>query len=94
MRSVKVSVIVPSLNAMPYIKQCLDSIRIQTLTELEILCVDAGSEDGTLAVINEYAVMDNRIRLIKSDQKSYGYQVNHGIEAARGEYVGIVEPDD
>ncbi len=94
MQKVKVSVIVPSLNAMPYIKQCLDSIRIQTLTELEILCVDAGSEDGTLAVINEYAVMDNRIRLIRSDQKSYGYQVNHGIEAARGEYVGIVEPDD
>lgn len=94
MQSIKVSVIVPSLNAMPYIRQCLESIRIQTLPELEILCVDAGSKDGTLAVIEEYACLDNRIRLLRADQKSYGYQINQGIAAAKGEYVGIVEPDD
>ncbi len=94
MGSIKVSVIIPSLNAAPFIKQCLDSVRIQTLPELEILCVDAGSTDGTAAIINEYAGLDNRIRLIKSDKKSYGYQVNQGIDAAKGEYIGIVEPDD
>lgn len=91
---IKVSIIIPSLNAGAYIRQCLDSVRIQTLSELEILCVDAGSTDETLAVIKKYADLDNRIRLIKSDRKSYGYQLNQGIDAARGEYIGIVEPDD
>lgn len=94
MGNIKVSIIIPSLNAEPYIRQCLDSVRIQTLSELEIVCVDAGSTDGTHAVIKEYADLDNRIQLIKSDRKSYGYQLNQGIDAAKGEYVGIVEPDD
>lgn len=91
---IKISIIIPSLNAAPYIRQCLDSIRVQTLAEMEILCVDAGSTDGTLAILKEYMELDNRIRYIVSDQKSYGYQMNLGIDRAQGEYIGIVEPDD
>lgn len=94
MGGIKVSIIVPSLNAEAYIEQCLDSIRIQTLPELEILCVDAGSTDGTVDILKEYAAMDNRIHYLSSGQKSYGYQMNLGIDAAMGEYIGIVEPDD
>lgn len=91
---IKVSVIIPSLNAEPYIRQCLDSVRTQTLAEIEILCVDAGSTDQTAVIIQEYAALDNRIRYRKSPRQSYGYQVNLGMDAARGEYIGIVEPDD
>lgn len=91
---IKVSVIIPSLNAALYIRQCLDSVRTQTLQEIEILCVDAGSTDGTEAILKEYAASDNRIRYLTAGQQSYGYQMNLGIEAARGEYIGIVEPDD
>lgn len=94
MSKIKVSIIVPSLNAAAYIEQCLDSIRMQTLPELEVLCVDAGSTDGTVDILEEYAAMDNRIHYLKSGQKSYGYQMNLGIDAAVGEYIGIVEPDD
>lgn len=94
MSKIKVSIIIPSLNAAAYIGQCLDSIRIQTLQELEILCVDADSTDGTVDIVKEYAAMDNRIHYLKSGQKSYGYQMNLGIDAAVGEYIGIVEPDD
>lgn len=90
----KVSIIIPSFNAVPYIRQCLDSVRAQTLPEIEILCVDAGSTDGTVDVIEEYAVLDGRVRYLTSEQKSYGYQMNLGIDAAKGEYIGIVEPDD
>lgn len=91
---VYVSVILPSLNAAQYIRECLESVMNQTLKEIEILCVDAGSTDGTLEILEEYALTDKRIHIIKSDRKSYGYQLNLGLEEARGQYIGIVETDD
>lgn len=90
----KVSVVMPSLNVRPYIEECMDSVIRQTLKDIEILCVDAGSTDGTLEVLRGYAERDSRVRVIVSDRKSYGYQMNLGIEAAAGEYLGIVETDD
>jgi len=93
-KKIKVSVILPSLNVKRYIEECIKSVMNQTLKEIEILCVDAGSNDGTLEVLREYASIDNRIRIIGSDLKSYGHQVNLGINEALGEYIGIVETDD
>lgn len=90
----KVSVIMPSLNVAQYIKECMDSVVNQTLKDIEIICVDAGSTDGTLEILKEYVENDERIRIINSDKKSYGYQMNLGIASANGEYVGIVETDD
>lgn len=91
---IKVSVIMPSLNVAGYIGQCLESVRNQTLKDMEILCVDAGSDDGTMDVLEKAAAEDARIRIIRSDKKSYGYQMNLGIDAAQGEYIGILETDD
>ena len=90
----KVSVILPSLNAADSIEKCLQSILNQTLKEIEILCVDAGSTDGTCELLEKYAEADPRIRIVHSEQKSYGYQVNLGIELSQGKYIGIVESDD
>ncbi len=90
----KVSVIMPSLNVAPYIRECIESVIAQTLKDIEIICVDAGSDDGTLEILREYAAKDPRIRIIVSGKKSYGHQINIGIESARGEYIGIVETDD
>ncbi|MCI8466436.1 MAG: glycosyltransferase [Lachnospiraceae bacterium] len=90
----KISIIMPSLNVVSYIRECMESVICQTLEEIEVLCVDAGSTDGTWEVLEEYARKDRRIRLIKSSKKSYGYQMNRGIEEASGEYIGIVETDD
>ena len=90
----RISVIMPSLNVAFYIRECMDSVIGQTLTDLEILCVDAGSTDGTWEILEEYAEKDSRIRLIRSERKSYGYQMNLGLEEASGEYIGIVETDD
>lgn len=90
----KVTVLMPSLNVVDYIRACLESVLAQTLKDIEILAIDAGSEDGTLQIIEEYASKDKRIRVIRSDHKSYGYQLNLGIALAEGEYVGIVETDD
>ena len=92
--SPKVSVIMPSLNVGAYIRECIESVVNQTLTEIEIICVDAGSTDGTIEILQEYAEKDNRIKIIHSDRRSYGYQMNCGIQSATGEYIGIVETDD
>lgn len=90
----KVSIIIPLLNSMDYLKECLDSVLQQTLPEIEVICVDAGSTDGTIRFIEEYAQSDKRIILLHSDKKSYGHQVNLGIQYAHGEFMAIVESDD
>ena len=84
----------PFLNSIAYLKECMDSVINQSLKEIEIICVDAGSTDGTLDVLNEYAKKDNRIKIISSPKKSYGYQINLGLDNAQGKYFGIVESDD
>lgn len=94
MHAPKVSVIMPSLNVAPYIRECIESAVNQTLTDIEIICVDAGSTDGTLEILQEYAQKDSRVRVILSDIKSYGYQMNLGLDAATGEYIGVLETDD
>ena len=92
--NIKISVIMPSLNVEDYIEQCISSVIKQTLNEIEIICVDAGSTDNTLNILKKYAEKDSRIRIIHSDKKSYGYQVNLGISKAKGEYISIIETDD
>lgn len=91
---IKVSVIMPSLNVAAYIEKALQSVMKQTLQDIEIICIDAGSTDGTLEILEKYEKIDNRICLLRSEKRSYGYQVNMGITYAHGEYIGIVETDD
>ena len=90
----KISVILPSLNVVEFISECIESVVNQTFRDIEIICVDAGSTDGTLEILNDYSLKDSRIKIIYSDKQSYGYQMNLGISQARGEYIGIVETDD
>lgn len=90
----KISIILPSLNVRKYIRQCLDSVINQTIDSYEIICVDAGSTDGTLEIIHDYAESHENIKVIISEKKSYGYQMNIGINEAVGDYIGIVETDD
>ncbi len=92
--SAKISIIMPSLNVVKYIDECIQSVLNQTYTNLEIICVDAGSTDGTVEVLKTYADKDSRVQVVHSDVRSYGYQMNLGISHATGEYIGIVETDD
>ncbi len=94
MEKVAVSIIMPSLNVVQYIEECISSAVNQTLKEIEIICIDAGSDDGTLDILKKYGKQDNRIVLVNSEVKSYGAQVNKGIEMAKGEYIAILETDD
>ena len=90
----KVTVLMPSYNVFDYIEQSVRSVMAQTLKDIEILCIDAGSGDGTEEVLLKLSKDDPRIRVITSDVKSYGHQMNLGIREAKGEYIGIVETDD
>ena len=90
----KVSVIVPIYGVEKYLRQCVDSILAQTLKEIEVILVDDGSPDGCPAIVDEYAAKDSRVIAVHQENGGYGRAVNHGIELAKGEYIGIVESDD
>lgn len=94
MSQVKVSVIIPVYNVEKYLAQCMDSVVNQTLKDIEIICINDGSTDNSLSILEEYAQKDNRIKLINKANSGYGNSMNLGIEQAKGEYIGIVEPDD
>ena len=81
----KVSVVIPIYNAEKYLRQCLDSIISQTLCEIEIICVNDGSTDGSLTIIEEYAAKDDRIKVISKPNAGYGHSMNMGLDAATGE---------
>ena len=90
----KVSIIVPVCNVEQYLSTCLDSILAQTLEDIEVICVDDGSSDQSPAILDEYTKRDSRMRVIHKDNRGYGHSMNVGIDAASGEYIGIVESDD
>lgn len=90
----KVSVIVPVYNGETYLKQCLDSIRRQTLKDIEIICIDDGSTDGTAEILAEYAAHDARFKVITQENRHIGAARNTGMAAAKGEYIGFVDADD
>lgn len=92
--AIKVSVIVPVYNVEKYLYDALDSLINQSLKDIEIICVNDGSTDGSLAIIKSFAARDKRIKVIDGSNHGYGYAMNCGIDAAQGEYIGILEPDD
>ncbi len=91
----KISVIVPVYNVAPYLARCLDSLRNQTLQDIEIICIDDKSTDISLEILREYARKDTRIHVI-AKKKNSGVSAarNAGIDAAHGEYIGFVDSDD
>ena len=91
---IKISVIVPVYNAERYLAQCLDSVLAQTLEEIEILCVDDGSTDGSGEILDRYSQRDKRMKVVHKENGGYGSAMNVGLDAAVGEYIGIVESDD
>ena len=90
----KVSIIIPIYNVENYLRECLDSVINQTLKDIEIICVNDGSTDNSLQILNEYTQKDNRIKIINKKNSGYGHSMNVGMQNATGEYIGIVEPDD
>lgn len=94
MSTPKVSILVPVYNVERFLPQCLDALCGQTLRDIEIVCINDGATDGSPAILHEYAARDARVRVIDKQNTGYGASLNLGISQARGEYIGIIEPDD
>lgn len=90
----KVSVIMPVYNVAEYLPRGLESIISQTLTDIEIICVNDGSKDDSLAVLNSFAQKDDRIIIIDKANEGSGIARNTALAQAKGEYVYFVDSDD
>ena len=91
---VKVSVIMPVYNVEPYIRQCLDSVINQTLKEIQIICVDDGSDDGSLEILKEYESKDSRVKALEQEHRFAGTARNYGMSVAEGKYLVFWDSDD
>ncbi len=91
---IKVSVVIPIYNSEKYLEKCLDSVKNQTLKEIQIICVNDGSTDKSLEIMENYAQNDSRFVIVNQENGGCGKAYNVGMKAAQGEYIGFVEPDD
>lgn len=92
---VNISVLVPVYNVEPYLAQCLESICSQTLRELEIVCVDDASTDGSLSILREFAERDPRVKVVQAPENGgLSRSRNLAMSHAVGEYLFLVDSDD
>lgn len=89
-----ISVIIPIYNAECYLRQCIESVIAQTFEDWEAILVNDGSKDGSLAICQEYAVKDKRIKVIDKSNGGPSSARNKGLENAQGEFVYFMDADD
>lgn len=94
MKNPKHSIIIPAYNTGQEIRKCVESVLAQSYGDWELIIVDDGSNDNTPAIINEYAAMDSRIRVINIPNGGVSNARNVGLDAAHGEYVMFIDSDD
>ena len=90
----KVSVIIPVYNAQKYLRECLDSVANQTLDNIEIICINDGSTDNSLSILDEYAQKDNRFIILSKENGGSAAARNVGLSKAKGDYIYFVDNDD
>ena len=90
----KVSVIIAIYNIEGYVKKCLDSLRVQTFSDFEVLCVNDGSKDRSGEIVDEVAALDSRFIHLKKENGGLSDARNYGLQFARGEYIMFVDGDD
>ena len=89
-----VSVIIPVYNTEDYLRQCLDSAVHQTLRDIEIICINDGSTDHSLAILEEYQAIDPRVAVISQENRGLSAARNCGMKKAKGKYIYFLDSDD
>jgi glycosyltransferase involved in cell wall biosynthesis len=89
-----ISVLVPIYNVEAFLKESLDSLRAQTFTDFEVICINDGSTDASPDIIRAYEARDARFKMIDKPNSGYGASMNRGLDQAAGAYIAILEPDD
>ena len=90
----KISLIIPVYNVEKFLRECLDSVVNQTMRDIEIICINDGSTDGSLDILKKYAAKDDRIIVINQTNGWLSAARNSGLKIARGEYIQFVDSDD
>jgi glycosyltransferase involved in cell wall biosynthesis len=91
----KISIIIPVYNASNFLVRCLDSVLSQTLSDIEVICIDDCSSDNSFEILKDYVQKDSRIKVYKNEQNiGQGLTRNKGIDFANGEYIAFVDSDD
>lgn len=90
----KISVIVPVYNTAPYLKRCLDSVRQSTYQNLEIICVNDGSTDESLSILERYQALDDRVVVIDQNNSGVSVARNTGMARSTGDFISFVDSDD
>ena len=90
----KVSVVIPVYNVEKFLKECLNSIVNQSLEDIEIICINDGSTDNSLEILNEYSLKDDRMKIISQKNGGHAVATNNGMAIAKGEYLYLMDSDD
>jgi glycosyltransferase involved in cell wall biosynthesis len=90
----EVSVIIPVYNVAPYLRPCLESVLGQTFSDLEVICVDDGSSDGSAAILAGYAEKDARLKVLAQEHGGQARARNKALSLAQGRYISFVDGDD
>ena len=90
----QISIIIPIYNAEDYLNECLDSVVNQTLSDIEIICINDGSSDNSLSIVEEFATKDSRIKIISQKNNGQGSARNKGLNIANGKYIYFMDADD
>ena len=93
-KMVEISVIIPIYNQEKYLSDCLDNIINQSFRDIEIICINDGSTDNSLEILEDYALKEERIRIITQENQGLAATRNRGIEIANGKYVYFIDSDD
>lgn len=91
---VKVSVVIPVYNVEPYLEDCLNSVLNQSLTDIEVICVNDGSTDKSFDILENYAKNDERMAVINQENAGHAVATNIGMTYATGEYLFLMDSDD
>jgi glycosyltransferase involved in cell wall biosynthesis len=84
----------PVCNVEGYLRQSMDSVLGQTLRDIEVICVDDGSTDGSAAILDAYALADGRVRVLRQENRGAGLARNAGLDMAEGEWLAFLDADD
>ena len=91
---VKISLIIPIYNEEKYLEECLDSVLNQTFTDFEIICINDGSTDSSLKILEKYKSISDKLKVITQENRGLGHARNRGLEIAKGEYICFLDGDD
>ena len=89
-----ISVIMPVYNTSQYLRRSIESVLNQTFKDFELICINDGSTDNSLQILEEYATTDSRIKIINQENSGAGYSRNVGISRSTGKYLAFLDADD